>query len=126
MIKTWTDSWFQEDGVRVLYVLPRVWTDRTLPLTLEPAPRALARVMVGRAEIITPAAQQQLANAIRNAAEGDSQAHQQAVDQLRKLGRFGQPALQLAIKDCTPQIARTGWDLFRAAASKATEQAKAF
>src|SRR5262249_18446744 len=24
MIKTWRDSWFEEDGLRVLYVLPRV------------------------------------------------------------------------------------------------------
>ncbi len=39
MVKTWRDSWFEEDGFRVLYVLPRAWTDRTLPLKLEPAPR---------------------------------------------------------------------------------------
>src|SRR5207249_3727002 len=60
MVKTWSDSWFQEDGVRVLYVLPRAWTDRALPLSLDPAPRDLVRVMVGRAEVITPAALQQL------------------------------------------------------------------
>ena len=126
MVKTWSDSWFQEDGVRVLYVLPRAWTDRTLPLTLDPAPRDLVRVMVGRAEIITPAALQQLTDAIRKATDGDSQARQAAVDQLRKLGRFGEPALQLAIKDAAPQIGQTGWNLFHAAASKSTEQAKAF
>ncbi len=126
MVKTWTDSWFQEDGVRVLYLLPRAWTDLTLPLTLDPMPRELVRVMVGRAEIITPKAQQQLAEAIRNAAEGDAQARQKAVDQLRKLGRFGQPALQLALKNSAPQVVQTGWDLFREAASKAAEQAKAY
>ena len=53
MVKTWTDSWFQEDGIRVLYTLPGAWTDRTLPLKLAPAPRELVRVMVGRAEIIS-------------------------------------------------------------------------
>jgi hypothetical protein len=126
MVKTWTDSWFQEDGMRVLYVLPRAWTDQTLPLTLDPAPRDLVRVMVGRAEVITPAVLQQLTDDIRKATEGDSQARQAAVDQLRKLGRFGQPALQLAIKDARPEISQTGWDLFRAAATKPTEQAKAF
>src|SRR5205823_11569620 len=55
MVNTWKDSWFAEDGLRVLYVLPREWTDRTLPLTIAPAPRDLVRVMVGRAEVLTPA-----------------------------------------------------------------------
>src|SRR5436190_13650942 len=38
MMKTWRESWFEEDGLRVLYMLPRKWTDDTLPLTLEPGP----------------------------------------------------------------------------------------
>ena len=54
MVKTWADSWFSEPGMRVLYTLPRAWTDRVLPLKLDPAPRELVRVMVGRAEIFTP------------------------------------------------------------------------
>ncbi|MEO6183397.1 MAG: hypothetical protein ABIP71_09910, partial [Verrucomicrobiota bacterium] len=54
MVKTWKDSWFQEEGLRVLYVLPRAWTDQTLPIDFTPAPRDLVRVMVGRAELITP------------------------------------------------------------------------
>jgi hypothetical protein len=32
MVKTWDDAWFAEPGLRVLYVLPRAWTDRVLPL----------------------------------------------------------------------------------------------
>ena len=54
MVNTWRDSWFGEDGVRVLYMLPRNWADRTLPLSIEPAPEEVARVMVGRAELIFP------------------------------------------------------------------------
>ena len=46
--------------MRVFYVLPRQWTDDTLPLTLQPGPRELVRVMVGRAEIIPPAADWEL------------------------------------------------------------------
>ncbi len=55
MVNTWKDQWFAEDGVRALYILPRAWTDRALPLTINPAPKQVARVMVGRAELITPA-----------------------------------------------------------------------
>src|SRR5687768_4370340 len=51
MVKTWEDSWFGEQGLRVLYVLPRAWTDRTLPLSIEPKPKEIVRVMVGRAEM---------------------------------------------------------------------------
>src|SRR5437588_10159859 len=53
MVKTWDDSWFAEEGTRVLYILPREWTDRTLPLTITPQPSKMVRVMVGRAEIIS-------------------------------------------------------------------------
>src|SRR5262249_30066553 len=54
MVKTWKDSWFEEEGIRVLYLLPRKWTDEILPLNIKPQPRELVRVMVGRAEVISP------------------------------------------------------------------------
>ncbi len=57
MVKTWDKSWFEEEGLRVLYVLPRRWTDQTLPLTMQPTPGDLVRVMVGRTEVISPALQ---------------------------------------------------------------------
>jgi hypothetical protein len=96
MVNTWKDSWFTEEGVRVLYVLPRSWTDETLPVTLSPPPKELTRVMVGRAEIITPQAAQNLQNALATASEGDADARKQALVELKKFGRFAEPALQLA------------------------------
>jgi len=53
MVNTWTDSWFTEDGVRVLYLLPRRGRMRP-PDDSQSAANGLTRVMVGRAEIITP------------------------------------------------------------------------
>lgn len=50
MLATWQTLWF-EDGLRVLYLVPRELTDRTLPLTLEPAPDELVRVLVGRLDL---------------------------------------------------------------------------
>lgn len=55
MIETWRESWLGEDGLRVLYLLPREWTDVVLPLRMDPPPRELVRVLVGRAEIFTAA-----------------------------------------------------------------------
>ena len=50
MVDTWKDQWFAEQGTRVLYILPRAWTDRTLPLDVSPRPDRVVRVM----ELLTP------------------------------------------------------------------------
>ena len=93
MVNTWRDSWFEEDGLRVLYTLPREWTDRTLPLTMAPKPRELVRVMVGRAEVFTPATEKKLTNALSLAEKGDSEARATFISECKKLGRFAEPAL---------------------------------
>jgi hypothetical protein len=111
MVNTWKDSWFQEEGVRVLYVLPREWTDRILPLTLEPSPRELTRVMVGRAEVITPEMQNTFAESLRKAIAGDLEARQRTIVQMAKLGRFAEPAVRLVTKDATMQEKQNAWKL---------------
>lgn len=54
MVRTWSQSWFGEQGTRVFYMLPRQVTDEFLPLTIEPQPHQLERVFVARLEIMTP------------------------------------------------------------------------
>lgn len=98
MVQTWSKSWFTEDGVRVLYILPRQWTDETLPLTLNPPPKELARVMVGRAEIIPADLQKELAGEIAKTRAGDKAAEKRLQEYARKLGRFFSPANELATK----------------------------
>jgi hypothetical protein len=53
MIETWRDSWFEE-GMRVFYLVPRTLVDRELPLSIQPAPAKIARVFVGREEVLSP------------------------------------------------------------------------
>jgi hypothetical protein len=127
MVKTWRDSWFEEDGLRVLYLLPRSWTDQILPLSLEPAPRELVRVMVGRAEALSPKLEDSLASDLLKAKDGDSQARERAMAQLRRLGRFARPAMNLAIKDFDKEASDSAWELFRIAteSSKPTTLAAA-
>lgn len=88
MIETWSDSWFEE-GMRVIYIVPRPLVDAVLPLEIVPAPTSVARVFVGRAEILSPWVRQQIETA---AAGGD-------VAALEKFGRFLMPF--------TSQIQRT-------------------
>jgi hypothetical protein len=51
MVATWRDSWFEE-GMRVFYLTPRSVVDSVLPLHIAPAPEAVARVFVGRIELL--------------------------------------------------------------------------
>jgi len=53
MIDTWRDSWF-EDGTRLFFIVPRSNVDAVLPLKITPTPASIARVFVGRMELITP------------------------------------------------------------------------
>ncbi len=94
MVNTWRDSWFAEDGMRVLYVLPRAWTDTTLPMRIKPAPHELVRVMVGRAEVLTPETENELAALGARAVRGDAEALNDFRSSLRRLGRFAEPALR--------------------------------
>jgi hypothetical protein len=110
MVNTWRDSWFEEDGLRVLYTLPREWTDRTLPLSLEPKPRQLVRVMVGRAEIFTPATEKKLSDALAMAQKGDSEARAIVMSECKKLGRFAEPALRKLMV-----VGKSNWALYDAA-----------
>jgi hypothetical protein len=99
MVKTWSDLWFAEEGVRVLYVLPRAWTDAILPITVSPAPQELIRVMVGRAEIIPPNLVRDLClklNQYELSGRQDAALADQLAADTKKLGRFGNAALQLA------------------------------
>ncbi len=97
MVETWQESWFGEDGVRVLYLLPRDWTDQILPLTLTPRPRELTRVMVGRAEILPVSLERELVRQFSRFQQPE--ARPGAVNTVRQmnLGRFLDPAfLRLA------------------------------
>jgi hypothetical protein len=94
MVKTWDDSWFGEPGTRVLYLLPQKWCDAVLPLKLTPAPNALKRVFVGRAELITPAQEWAILKEVVRYAEGGSLERKAAVAAVSDLGlgRFADAA----------------------------------
>lgn len=97
MVNTWKDSWFAEDGLRVLYILPRAWTDETLPMEITPSPKELIRVMVGRAEVLTPGLERSLVDNMEKAEHGDQVASATVRNTLHNLGRFAEPAFYRAL-----------------------------
>ena len=50
MLNTWKHSYFEKPGLRVLYLVPRAWTDYFLPLRFS-VPARVNRVIVGRIDI---------------------------------------------------------------------------
>jgi len=94
MVQTWRSSW-SEEGSRLFYIVPQPFVDCILPLTISPAPAQLVRVFIGRLELISPATQKAVADALAS--------HDQAT--LAKYGRFLEPILKV-IRDKNPVQAR--------------------
>ena len=91
MIKTWRTSWFEE-GLRVFYVLPRETTDTVLPIDVDPKPAQMVRVLVGRAEVITPEMERSVQRQVKLL--GDPRTREEAMLAIRKYGRFSEPILK--------------------------------
>lgn len=83
MFETWRDSWFEE-GSRLLYIVPRQFVDSVLPLSISPAPAQTVRVFVGRLELVTPATQRAVEQALA--------AHDHTI--LTRYGRFLVPIVE--------------------------------
>lgn len=58
MVNTWEKSYFLTPGVRVLYFLNDEETEAIIPLTLDPKPKELVRVLVGRVDVMLPSEEQ--------------------------------------------------------------------
>jgi hypothetical protein len=94
MLKTWRESWFEE-GLRVFYILPRAATDAVLPVSISPAPAELVRVMVARAEIITPEMELAVLTAVKQLAHETTRA--EAIQTVGVYGRFADLVLRGAM-----------------------------
>ena len=98
MIKTWRDSWF-EQGMRVLYILPRGTTDTTLPLQIDPQPAELVRVLVGRTEVITPEMENAVKEQVSMLNNASPKVREHARLAIQRLGRFYEPILKRMVED---------------------------
>jgi hypothetical protein len=93
MVDTWQRQWFRTPGLRVLYLAPQSWTESVIPLTLDPVPDSLIRVMMVRVELLTPEleAEDRAALAAMDADPSAAKAHFAAA------GRFAEPRLRRAL-----------------------------
>jgi hypothetical protein len=65
----------------VFYIVPRKQADALLPLKIMPAPDAIARVFVGRVEVLSPSSRETIQGAV----------DKRDLATLKKFGRFLQP-----------------------------------
>jgi hypothetical protein len=97
MVETWRDSWCEE-GSRVIYIVPRSFVDKILPLRIDPAPSQIVRVFVGRLEIVTPATVKAVKTAFAT--------HDETM--LNKYGRFLEPILQAVRREPVESAQESG------------------
>ncbi len=125
MIKTWSDSWF-EDGLRIFYIVPRKTTDAILPITITPAPSELARVLVGRLEIITPEMELAIQSAAQKYLEGTTESRAEAMKALHPYGRFAEPTLRRLMENAhkvgQARASQPYWDFMNATLANATSK----
>jgi hypothetical protein len=111
MVKTWNDSWFDEEGTRVFYCVPQTVTDELLPLKIEPKPAQSVRVLVARLEIMPVSEERRLTKVVEESAANrarlikewqEANANKEKVEpfqhppmpqELVNLGRLAEPAL---------------------------------
>src|SRR5262249_17269535 len=117
MFKAWRDSW-SEEGLGVFYVLPRRATDAILPITINPQPLELARVFVGRAEIITPEIEREIRAAAQMFGENSPEARATAINSVRRYGRFADPVLREAMNSAKDKASRVVIDELMATMAK--------
>jgi hypothetical protein len=88
MVETWRDSWFEE-GTRLIYIVPSRAVDAFLPLHVDPAPSQIARVFVGRIELITPETIRSVEDSIANSDWST----------IERYGRFVDPILKRIVSE---------------------------
>src|SRR5262249_23008013 len=96
MVDTWEKSYFRTEGLRLLTILPRPAVDAAIPIHIEPEPKELVRVMLGRVEVLTPEAEERLQKAVAALAGKDADARKtsEAEAELARYGRLREPVLR--------------------------------
>jgi hypothetical protein len=106
MVNTWRNSYFETEGIRVLFVLPQKWTDAAIPMKISPQPCEVVRVMVGRLEVLTPDREVLAENAVRDLASPDAASREEAFQFLREQGRYVEPIVRRVLSTTQDDEAR--------------------
>ena len=98
MARTWQRGYFQDEGLRVLYVIPRETIDRELPLKVgefrkKATKVRVVRTFVGRLELLTPDQEAEIELTALDLTRGSPEARDLARAKIAGWGRFAIPYL---------------------------------
>jgi hypothetical protein len=94
MLRTWQHSYFETSGIKLFWIVPTATTNKILPLTMQPLPKSLKRVMVGRSEVLATGFEDFLFRLYKHGSDevfyGDryAEAYRQRYEQIKTTGRI--------------------------------------
>jgi hypothetical protein len=91
--------------------MPQSWTDVFIPMHLDPRPKNLVRVMVGRLELLTPERELAVEKAVRELASQQPPVRERAFKLLRDQGRFAEPILRRLSRTGSEDVRRRAQEL---------------
>ncbi len=98
MVKTWSRSWFESEGSRVIYIVPSETVNQMLPLRISPKPDRIVRTLVGRLEYVKPEVMKEVTVAVRNLYSLNETRSRFARHRIKRLGRYVEPHVRLLLK----------------------------
>jgi hypothetical protein len=97
----WKKAFFETDGLTTFYRLPQSEYDRLLPLTVNPKPEKVVRVMLGHQPRCEPELAEQVQKLIEQLSAREFPQRVAAQKQLSAIGKAALPYLNRALKDAS-------------------------
>jgi len=94
MIKIWREGMFETPGLRAMYLMERKTLDAFLPLTIQPAPDEIERVMLVRIECLTPEREARILELLKQLGAENYRDRGSAQKKLMEVGRVGQALMR--------------------------------
>ncbi len=86
MVNTWRKSYFETEGLRALYLMTQDQVDAVLPLSVNPKPREIVRVLLTRLDLLTPEQEREAKRCVVEKVSPE--------EARERLGRFAKPIMR--------------------------------
>lgn len=94
IVKIWEKDFFEKEGFRVIYMVPRKEVDKVLPLEITPKPKSIKRAMIAVVEDTGIAVEKLL----KKLGDNDPKVRDAATDALIRIGKAAKSHLERALK----------------------------
>jgi len=90
LVRIWQKDIFSKQGLRAMYLMEEDDLEEMLPLSIQPAPDAIERVMLVRIECLSPDHEERILGLIKQLGGDQFRERQKAEEALLQTGRIGQ------------------------------------